>query len=325
MGASTTVVFADLTGSTSVFENLGNAKATEAVTGLTQWIGKVCEAHGGRVVKTLGDGVLSVFPEGRSAVEASIEIQSNMPRQVQSWPEMERMRIKVGVASGEIVEVDGDCYGDAVNVASRLSDLSHSEEISVTDAVVDQISHTAIRYRSLGPMNIRGKAEPMPVYRIDWEEETSEFLTVQASLATLLPAAGAATSSIELSWLVNKQAYTPDDLPIVLGRVVETDFVVNDPRVSRTHARIEWRNGSYVLVDVSSYGTWIRFTGDADSTELQLRREECVLHGAGEIGLGAPFSDFSAPIVAFSLVQGKKTAAPKLPPAKPGGKPATAR
>jgi predicted component of type VI protein secretion system len=75
--------------------------------------------------------------------------------------------------------------------------------------------------------------------------------------------------------------------------------VVNDQRVSRIHAKIEWRNGTFVLVDASSYGTWVRFNGS--ETELPLRREECVLHGEGEIALGAPFSDFSVPTVSFRL------------------------
>lgn len=56
MGVQATVVFADLFGSTGVFESLGNALATEAVTQITTWVGKVCTAHGGTVVKFLGDG-----------------------------------------------------------------------------------------------------------------------------------------------------------------------------------------------------------------------------------------------------------------------------
>ena len=77
------------------------------------------------------------------------------------------------------------------------------------------------------------------------------------------------------------------------------EFVVNDPRVSRTHARIDWRNGSVVLVDVSSYGCWVRFFGGG--ADLLLRREECVLHGRGEVALGTPFSDLSATVVTFSV------------------------
>jgi predicted component of type VI protein secretion system len=82
--------------------------------------------------------------------------------------------------------------------------------------------------------------------------------------------------------------------------VNDAQFVVSDPRVSRLHARIELRHGSCVLTDLSTYGTWVRFHGNgAPSQEIALRREECVLHGRGEIGLGAPLSDFTAPTIAF--------------------------
>jgi predicted component of type VI protein secretion system len=95
------------------------------------------------------------------------------------------------------------------------------------------------------------------------------------------------------------------ELPIHLGRVDEAQFVVNDPRVSRLHARIESRQGSCVLVDVSTYGTWVRFHGTAGASgEIALRRDECVLHGSGEIGLGAPLSDFSAPTISFNTTGG---------------------
>ena len=70
MSSSTTVVFTDLAGSTGLYEVLGNARAAEAINQLTQWIGRVCESHGGRVVKMLGDGVLCVFPDGRPALAA---------------------------------------------------------------------------------------------------------------------------------------------------------------------------------------------------------------------------------------------------------------
>lgn len=301
MGASTTVVFADLTGSTGVFEMLGNAKATDTITRLTQWIGQVCEAYGGRVVKTLGDGVLAVFARNGDAVGAVVELQRNHHKRIQTWPPKVRMRLQIGVATGEVVEVAGDCYGDAVNVASRLSDLSGADQIWATDSVVESISPPAgVRFRSLGAINIRGKSEARIVYRIDWQEEVmSEFLTVPAELQSLPPASDSGFGQIALSWLDVNAAFSATDLPIHLGRVAEAEFVVSDPRVSRLHAKIEWRNGAFVLVDVSSYGTWLRFEGSG--TELSLRREECVLHGNGEIALGAPFSDFSVPTVSFSL------------------------
>ena len=307
MGATATVVFADLTGSTGVFEMLGNAKATEAVTRLTQWISQVCESHGGRVVKTLGDGVLIVFPQSAPAVAAVVALQRSHFSRIAKWPPKLRMHLQVGMAHGDIVVVDGDCFGDAVNMASRLSDLSGAEQIWATASVIEQIDapEDGVRFRSLGPIPIRGKSGPSVVYRIDWQEEVmSELLTVPAPLGL----GGAVRTDpvlgkIELQWLDINAAFNAQDLPIHLGRVDEAQFVVNDQHVSRLHAKIEWRNNTFVLTDLSSYGTWVRFTGS--DTELALRRGECVLHGSGEIAMGAPFSDFAVPTVNFNLSGGE--------------------
>jgi len=67
----------------------------------------------------------------------------------------------------------------------------------------------------------------------------------------------------------------------------------------RVHARIDWHHQSFVLVDLSSNGTCVRF--QAAPTELTLRRDECVLHGSGEIALGPDFTDWSLPAVRFEL------------------------
>lgn len=301
MAATTTVVFADLTGSTGVFEALGNAKATETITRLTLWISQVCEAHDGRVVKTLGDGVLALFPNAAFAVDAVVEMQRNHLKRILNWPPRIRMRLQVGVACGEVVEVDGDCYGDAVNVASRLSDLSGADQIWVTDTVAEQITTPgdSVRFRSLGPISIRGKSEQRVVYRVEWQEEmVSELLTAPAGVQHLSPRTDSMRGQIELSWLDVRASFQASELPIHLGRVAEADFVVNDQRVSRLHARVDWRNNTFVLADMSSYGTWVRFAGS--DTELALRRDECVLHGAGDIALGAPFSDFTVPTISFT-------------------------
>ncbi len=104
---------------------------------------------------------------------------------------------------------------------------------------------------------------------------------------------------VELTWLDSHKRFRSSQLPIHIGRISQAEFVVNDPRVSRAHARIDWRNGSILLVDVSTYGSWVRFFGGG--SDLLLRREECVLHGSGEIALGASFADPSVPTVKFSI------------------------
>lgn len=305
MGVHTTVVFTDLHGSTAVFEALGNALATETVTKITSWIAQQCVQNGGRVVKTLGDGVLAMFPDGQSAVNAVVEIQRTHSKRIMRSPIALRMPMRIGVASGEVEIVAGDCYGDAVNVAARLCDLCGPYQIWANAAALGAVSETqGMTFRELGPINIRGRAEPCAVYQIEWHEDVgSDFLTMQGELDPT-HASGerdALGREIELTWLGETKRFKSFELPIQLGRVRDADFVVNDPRVSRIHARLEWRNGSVVFVDASSYGSWVRFLGTTGSDVL-LRREECVLHGKGELALGASFADASVPTVSFSVL-----------------------
>lgn len=303
MGVNTTVVFTDLTGSTSVFESLGNAKATKTVTQLTRWICDLFDSLGGRVIKTLGDGVLAVFPDAPTAINAVVEMQRSHQKRLMQQPAPEHLPIRVGVATGEVEIVDGDCFGDAVNVASRLSDLSGPHEIWVNSTELDYSSRfNGIRFRFLGPINVRGRIEPCTVYQVDWhEDESTDFLTMQGDINSQdLAAKGDSLGrEIELAWLDQTMTFKSFELPIQIGRTRQCEFMVNDPRVSRVHARIEWRNGSILLVDVSSYGTWVRFEGAG--ADVLLRREDCVLHGRGEVALGASFSDISVPTVKFTV------------------------
>ncbi|MDO9359433.1 MAG: adenylate/guanylate cyclase domain-containing protein [Polaromonas sp.] len=296
-----TVVFADLTGSTRVFESLGNAKATQAITRLTQWMGKVSNTHGGQVVKYLGDGVLMIFPDNQAAVDATVEMQRHHTKRIATWPDKLKMYLQIGLARGAVVTQDGDCYGDAVNVASRLSDLAGDGQIFATDVVIDQLHpHSLVRFRSLGPMDIRGRNEPCVVSRIEWQ---SEVMTDQFTVPAPLPAGAAKgdapDAAIALAWLDVRLSFGVPAMPVALGRDPAAHFVVNDPRVSRLHARISWSNGTFKLEDASSYGTWVRFAGS--DTVVSLRRQDCVLHGQGEIALGAGFEDFSVPTISFEL------------------------
>ena len=300
--AKVTVVFADLTGSTGVFEALGNAKATQAITRLTDWMGKVCVSRRGQVVKNLGDGVLMVFDHNADAVETVTEMQRAHTDRIKTWPEKLKMHLQVGMARGEVIEQAGDYFGDAVNVASRLSDLSGPDQILGTDTVIDSLPEdTLVRFRSLGAMDIRGRNESCMVYRVEWQNEVlSDLFTVPAGLAPIpFSKTAPQVGTIALSWLDVAASFTSTQLPMHIGRVDETQFVVNDPRVSRLHAKIIWRAGKFYLEDVSSYGTWVRFAGG--DAVVALRRQECVLLVGGEIALGAPFEDFTVPTVSFTF------------------------
>lgn len=304
MGVQATVVFTDLHGSTAVFEALGNARATESVTQITTWITVQCERHGGRLVKTLGDGVMVIFLDPSQAVAAVVDIQRLHQKKTVRLQSGLRLPIRIGLASGEVEMVADDCYGDAVNVASRLCDLCGPHQIWASASTLETVQEVrGSSFRMLGPIHIRGRAEPCNVFQIEWrEEEPSDFLTMQAQLSPedLIDLGDALGREVVLQWMDTVKSFKSFELPIHIGRVKSVEFVVNDPRVSRTHARLEWRNGCVMLVDMSSYGSWVRFS-EAGGADVLLRREECVLHGKGELALGASFADLSAPTVSFTI------------------------
>ena len=301
MGVQSTVVFADLFGSTGVFESMGNAAATDQVTQITSWLAEKFTVNGGRVVKFLGDGVLILFTDRSDAVAAVVAVQRAYEQRLTRAPSNAYMPLQIGVACGDVEMVDGDCYGDAVNIAARLSELTGPHQIWVNSEVIEGNQRLPdVRPRLLGPIHVRGRTEPLLVYQIEWQEDVdSEFFTIQSPLADGLEAVPREVlgSQIELSWLDHRKNFMAFELPVHIGRIRDAEFVVSDLHVSRKHARLDWRNGSVVLADVSSYGCWVRFFGGG--ADLLLRREECVLHGRGEIALGTPFSDLSAPVITF--------------------------
>lgn len=296
-----TVIFADLTGSTAMYELLGNTKAAELVTEATHWIGTLCEQHQGRAVKFLGDGVLMLFKDNLAAVHYAEELQKLHSARLQHRNDGMTMMLKVGLARGEVVEQEGDCFGDVVNIASRLSDLAGPEQVLAAESVTQGLVRSEdLRYRNLGPIKIRGRNDAIVVYQIDWQADvSSEMMTVQSDVDPFESTGDASAPSIHLVWLDHHAEFQAKDLPIFLGRDVEAQFKVNDQRVSRLHAKLDWRGDVFVLEDMSSYGTWVRFNDG--SAPVALRRQACLLVGQGEVALGASFDDFSVPTVRFEF------------------------
>jgi adenylate cyclase len=111
---------------------------------------------------------------------------------------------------------------------------------------------------------------------------------------------GAEPEGIRLTWRRTRRMITSDRLPMVMGRSATSSFCVEDSRVSRQHARIDWHGGVFSLVDLSINGTFVRFAGSEEV--LSLKRGTCTLHGSGVIGLGGSPADASAATVKFEVV-----------------------
>lgn len=292
-----TVVFADLVGSTGIFERLGDETAGHFVTQLTTALSKTFEQHQGRVVKLLGDGLFVVFPVEADAIAACLAIQKRLQEKpVHPGGLMNPVQMQMGVETGEVVEIAGDCYGDAVNSAARLADLAGAAQILTTQRVADSLSpDQREQLRSLGPMYLRGKSDVTEVYRVDWQVDRDNDATVMG--VSMLNEPG--KRLLELAAAGQTLRLEPRGEKLTLGRAVTASLSINDARVSRLHATIEWRGGQFVLSDASSFGTWVYMGNQTEP--VVLRRTECYLVGHGQITLGCDRHAENAPLVLFSV------------------------
>jgi class 3 adenylate cyclase len=292
-----TVVFADLVGSTGIFERLGDETAGRFVTQLTGALAKTFEQHSGRVVKLLGDGIFTVFQTESDAVAACVAIQVRLKEKpVYPGGSGHAVQMQMGVESGEVVEIDGDCYGDAVNSAARLADLAGADQILTTARVRDAVpAFQQAQMRSLGPMYLRGKQEVTEVFRVEWNEERDAEATVMG-VSMFVPAKEA---RLELSGAGKVLDVGTDGEKTTIGRSITASLSVNDGRVSRVHATAQWRGGHFVLEDASSFGTWVYFGNQGEP--VVLRRTECYLVGQGQIALGCERDAEAAPVIQFNV------------------------
>jgi class 3 adenylate cyclase len=292
-----TVVFADLVGSTGIFERLGDETAGRFVTQLTTALSRTFEEHNGRVVKLLGDGIFTVFQAEKDAVAACIAIQTRLKEQpVYPGGSGNPVQMQMGVECGEVVEIEGDCYGDAVNSAARLADLAGADQILTTARVRDALPAELVgQMRSLGPMYLRGKQEVTEVFRVDWKVERDTEATV---MGVSMFKAGK-DGVLEISGGGRTIRLEPRGEKVTVGRSTSASLTVNDGRVSREHCVAGWRGGHFVLEDSSSFGTWVYFGNQVEP--VVLRRTECYLVGQGVISLGCEREAEAAPLIEFNV------------------------
>lgn len=293
----TTVVFADLVGSTGIFERLGDATASRFVTQLIGELSQQFEAHRGRVVKLLGDGLFVVFPAESDALTACVSILKRLQEHpIRPEGAGSAVQMQMGLDAGDVVEIEGDCFGDTVNSAARLADLAGASQILTTQSVWNALPPVQqATLRSMGPMYLRGKAEVSHVYRVEWQAGREEDATMTGR-SMFAPSRHA---WLELSVGEKRLKLEPQAAKMSIGRALDASLSLSDPRVSRMHATVEWRGGQFVLVDASSYGTWVYF---GDQTQpVVLRRTECFLVGRGQLALGCARQEEHAPLIEFSI------------------------
>jgi DNA-binding NarL/FixJ family response regulator/class 3 adenylate cyclase len=129
-GATVTVLFADVEGSTALLERLGQARWLEAMAEYETTLSASIDAHGGTLIKALGDGHLVSFPSARAALRCAVDVQRALP--LENAPDV---RVRMGMHTGEPALREDDLHGRTVIKAARIADMAHGGEVLVSGIV----------------------------------------------------------------------------------------------------------------------------------------------------------------------------------------------
>jgi|SRR5882672_54326 len=273
------VLFADVSGSTKLYETAGDAVAHAAIEKCVNLMREKTVQATGRVIKTIGDEVMSAFPTADAAADAAIEMQSG----IAELPAVgtTKIGIRIGFNFGPVVERDGDIFGDAVNLAARLSHVATKDQIiTAKDTVMRMSPMLKSSTRAITTIQVKGKVEEIHVYELIWQQ--SEDMTTLASTKSIFKPK---KTQLRLKVQGAEVILSQEKPAVALGRDATADVVIRERMASRAHGKIERRLDKFILSDHSANGTYVTVEGDR---EIVLRREEFTLRGHGWIAFGQP-------------------------------------
>jgi len=151
------VMLADISGSTALYESVGNAEALKQVSTCLDLLRSSIEKHGGDFVSSKGDDVLCIFDEPKAALDVGIEVFEAMKQHTLS--------LHAGVDFGPVIRTHDDVFGDSVNMAARLATFAKSGEILCSQKHYDRLSgHHRAMLRFFGPSHFKGKTAISNIY-----------------------------------------------------------------------------------------------------------------------------------------------------------------
>lgn len=271
--APRSVLMADIVNSTLMYERLGDLRARELVgSGMEAMVSAVSE-HGGRLVKSMGDGILACF-EGAGATPAGLEICRRVSNLI--------LEARVGVHHGTVIDDDdGDIFGDTVNTAARLASAARPCEVLISKQVWEQLPDNVRELcRSIPPIGVKGKAKPVEVYSIFTQAEDCGQTMLQEPVSRQQ---SMEASNLELR-LGEVRLVLDGPGSYVIGRGQECDIRVDNERTSRAHAKVFLRGSAFMLEDSSTNGTTVLPDSGA---AVRIHRRDTALFGRGKIYLGS--------------------------------------
>jgi len=285
MGRDTELVilFADVVGSTRLFDELGDEIARDLVAVCVGVMRQATEQHGGKVVKTMGDEIMATFEDCDSALDAAVQMQTEINAHPTLAVGGQQVAIRIGAHFGPVMIEPRDVFGATVHTANRMTSQAKAGQIIVTDAIHSRLAPEWQGVARQVDVSVpRGQHGEIGVYEVLWQRE---------DVTSMLPAVATITEQhrpFRIRIRHRDSECVLDDrhrTSLKIGRGDDNDLVIRGNLVSRLHARIEAGKNRFVLVDESTNGSFIRTAQGEDS---YVRRDSASLKGSGLIGLGQP-------------------------------------
>ncbi len=274
-------MFADVVGSTRIYEALGDQRAREVIAVCLDLMQGATEKNRGTVIKTIGDEVMATFPTADDGLNAAAQIQRTISTHPALQIEGQAVSVRIGVHFGPVVLEKHDVFGSTVNTANRMTSQAKSGQIMTTAATVELLSpdwRASVRQIDLAALSVQG-AEVMQ-YEAIWQTED-----ITSMLPSIHLGGAADRRAVRLRLVMADRELVLDETrpQIAIGRADENDVIIRGNLISRIHARIELSRSKFLLIDQSTNGT---FVNALNGEEAFVRRDSMQLKGVGMIGLG---------------------------------------
>ncbi|MFK8019909.1 MAG: adenylate/guanylate cyclase domain-containing protein [Pseudomonadales bacterium] len=270
------IMFADIGGSSSLYRSVGDQQAHSQISQNLQGMRRDVENSGGQVLRTVGDAVLASFTSCDQALLAAQQIHK---------AQHGNLKVRIGFHWGEVIHDNGDVYGDAVNVAARVSDIAEVGEITLTETARSRLAAETIADAILLDLfSFKGLEVPIEVYRYQ-ERAVADLTSVISYPAGQNDFRQGSDCQLHLIYGTTSASLSVSNTDTSIGRSNDSDIVINVPGVSKLHAKIECRRGRFVFIDCSTNGSFIVKNQEP---YVFVHRDTITLDGSGSLHLGQP-------------------------------------
>ncbi|MGI9199584.1 MAG: adenylate/guanylate cyclase domain-containing protein [Woeseiaceae bacterium] len=273
------ILFADVVGSTQLYDKFGDTKASETVAACLEVMKEATQQFNGTVIKTIGDEVMATFPTVDESMSAAIAMQGKITADNKQEGRI-AVSIRIGCHFGPVVQEQNDIFGAAVHTANRMTSQAKARQIVISGETVKKMSEKLREQtRQIDVATVRGKIDEVALYELLWnpDEATSMLPTIE------LAGNDRKNLKVELSFRDQKIEVSDQRKSATLGRAEDNDLVIKGNLISRIHAKVELRRGKVIVVDQSTNGTFLL---NLQGEETFIRRDSAQLTGEGTIGLG---------------------------------------